>query len=342
MKSMSLAALWCLAAAACTDAPTQTTGARSAMAPSLALVPLDRFGIGAGGRGNACAAPEYRQFDFWLGNWDIQTIGGAPQGGSVISGALGGCALLESYMGGLGRSLNAFDDATNTWHQFYVATGGGVLLLSGGLRADSMILAEQRGPTLRDVWAWTTRPDGSVKQHERFVFSDGSSLDRFIGIYVRRATPPVFPEPPVSTCARAPSRQFDFLLGDWDVHQGNEGSEAQGTLAVRSEAGGCLIEETLTGPGGFEALSYAAWHPQLQQWVRTYMDTDGRYIRLFGTFDGTRMVMRGNRRGANGGLVVVRVTWEPAGADLVRQRWEFSLDGGATFASSQDYTFARR
>ena len=72
------------------------------------------------------------------------------------------------------------------------------------------------------------------------------------------------------------------------------------------------------------------------------MDTDGRYIRLSGTFDGARMVMTGNRLAANGALVVVRVTWEPVGADRVTQRWEFSLDGGATYQAEAEYTFIRR
>ena len=44
----------------------------SATAPQMALVPLDPFGIGAkipGSRG--CQAEPYRQFDFWVGNWDV-------------------------------------------------------------------------------------------------------------------------------------------------------------------------------------------------------------------------------------------------------------------------------
>lgn len=79
----------CVALGACVDGPTSTSPVASALELSRALVPLDRFGIGHGGRGNACRAPEYHQFDFWVGNWDIQTPTGAPAGVSIISSVLG-------------------------------------------------------------------------------------------------------------------------------------------------------------------------------------------------------------------------------------------------------------
>jgi hypothetical protein len=333
----------CVALGACVDGPTSTSPVAGALEPSRALVPLDRFGIGQGGRGNACRAPEYRQFDFWVGNWDIQTTTGAPAGVSIISSVLGGCAVLENFFGGAGRSLNAYDDATGAWNQFFVSSGGGVLLLRGGFRSDSMILEEQRGPTIRDVWTWTTLPNGSVRQHEQ-LFTGGNAPVGFVGIYVARATPPVAPAPPVTACARPQSRQMDFLLGTWDVYEGagKGGGAAQGTLVVTTGAGGCLLEESISGHTGFEGLSYAAYHPQLQRWFRTYMDTDGRYIRLNGVFDGSRMVMTGNRAAANGALIVVRVTWEPTAPGRVTQRWEFSVDDGATFDAQQEYTFVKR
>jgi hypothetical protein len=331
----------CVALTACADIPTGAP--RIGGAASTAVVPLDRFGIGQGGRGNACRAPAYRQFDFWVGNWNIQTTTGAPAGVSIISSVLGGCAVLENFLGGAGRSLNAYDEATGAWNEFYVAATGGVLMLRGGFQSDSMILSEPRGPTLSDVWAWTTMPDGSVKQHER-LFTNGIPRDLFVGIYVRRETPPQFPAPSVTTCARAASRQMDFLLGTWDVYNGQASGNgaSQGTLVATAGAGGCLLEESISGPAGFEGLSYAAFHPQLQRWVRTYMDTDGRYIRMFGGLDGARMVMTGNRPGANGALVVVRVTWTPTAPDRVTQTWEYSTDGGLTFDARQDYTFVKR
>jgi hypothetical protein len=335
----------CVVLAACGDAPTaastRTTG--TAPSPSAALVPLDHFGIGQGGAGNACRAAEYRQFDFWVGNWDIQNPNGTAAGSSVISSVLGGCAVLENYFGDAGRSLSAFDEATGTWNQFYVASGGGILLLRGGFRSDSMILSEQRGPAINDIWVWTKIDANTVKQHDR-TFFNGVPIGGFVGIYVRRADPAPVTPTAVTTCANAPWRQMDFLLGAWDVFEGNGNGNgaAQGRLTVRTGAGGCLLEETITGHAAFEGLAYGAYHPQAQRWFRAYMDTDGRYIRMSGVKSGNRMVLTGNRIGANGALVVVRLSWEPVAADRVSQRWEFSLDGGATFVAEREYTFVKR
>jgi hypothetical protein len=334
-------AAFVVALVACADGPTTTSQPTAVAAAQAALVPLDHFGIGQGGNGNACRAAEYRQFDFWVGNWDIQNLNGTSNGSSVVSSVLGGCAVLENYFGDAGRSISAYDNATGTWNQFYVASGGGILLLRGGFQSDSMILSEQRGPVINDIWTWTTIDANTVKQHQR-VFFNGVPSGGFVGIYVRRADPAPVTPGPVTTCANAPWRQMDFLLGTWDVYEGKGNGAAQGSLTVRTGAAGCLLEETITGHAGFEGLAYGSFHPQVQRWFRAYMDTDGRYIRMNGVKAGNRMVLTGNRIGANGALVVVRLSWEPVAPDRVSQRWEFSLDGGTTFVAEREYTFVKR
>jgi hypothetical protein len=343
MSHVHVLLLGCIALAACTDVPTASTPRIPAIASSSSIVPLDQFGIGRGGAGNACQAPEYRQFDFWVGNWNIQAPNGAPNGSSIISSVLGGCAILENYINGTGRSISTYDDATATWSQFYVGAGGGVLQLNGSFRSDSMILVEQRGPTLRDEWVWTRLSENSVKQESRLSLN-GTPLNGFVGIYVRRDQPATPPPPTVTPCGNAPWRQMDFLLGTWDVYEGhgNGNGAAQGSLTVTTGAAGCLLEEKITGHAGFEGLAYGSYHPQLQRWFRAYMDTDGRYIKMNGVKSGNRMVLTGNRIGANGALVVVRATWEPTATGRVSQRWEFSLDGGATFIAEREYTFVKR
>src|ERR1044071_9259067 len=60
-----------LAAACGEDTPTDPTAVPSLpMADvSLSLVPLDVSGLGAAAHG--CGGASYRQFDFWLGMWDV-------------------------------------------------------------------------------------------------------------------------------------------------------------------------------------------------------------------------------------------------------------------------------
>ena len=46
-----------------------------------------------------CAAPEFRQFDFWLGQWTVADPGGKEQGQSQITREAGGCAIGEHWAG---------------------------------------------------------------------------------------------------------------------------------------------------------------------------------------------------------------------------------------------------
>lgn len=118
-----------------------------------------------------CTAAEFRQFDFWLGTWEV--VGPKEQrlGTNRIELVEQGCALAEHWTGaggGTGRSLNAYDPNTRGWRQFWVSSGG-TLWLAGGMRNGSMVLEGRRqdakGAAVRDRITWTPRPDGTVRQH---------------------------------------------------------------------------------------------------------------------------------------------------------------------------------
>ena len=61
----------------------------------------------------SCSAPEYRQLDFWIGDWDVSDVGDAkPSMRIAVEEILAGCALKESYRdvnGMVGQSLSAYD-----------------------------------------------------------------------------------------------------------------------------------------------------------------------------------------------------------------------------------------
>lgn len=79
--------------------------------------------------------PNYRRFDFWVGNWRVTTVGGTQVGTSHVDVVSGGCALLENWRdmrGGEGKSLNTFDPATGGWRQFWVGQAGNVTDYSVG------------------------------------------------------------------------------------------------------------------------------------------------------------------------------------------------------------------
>jgi hypothetical protein len=141
-----------------------------------------------------CDAPEYRQFDFWIGDWNV-TAAEQAAGTNSIQPVHGGCALQENWQGAgaggiSGSSFNIFDKATGKWHQTWVDASGTLLQLDGGLVDGSMVLSGQRpaqdGGTALHRISWTPNADGSVRQLWEASKDDGGSWSvLFDGLYVR-------------------------------------------------------------------------------------------------------------------------------------------------------------
>ena len=100
----------------------------------------------------ACAAPERRQLDFWLGEWVVtDTAKKYEVGSSRIERIVNGCAIKESYdapkaPGGAysGTSYSGFDPKDAKWHQMYVDVNGNVTWYSGGLEGAPPELTDSR------------------------------------------------------------------------------------------------------------------------------------------------------------------------------------------------------
>jgi len=75
------------------------------------------------------AAPEFRQFDFWIGEWAVQSQAtGQPAGSSSVQLILGECVLFENWSGvrGMnGKSFNTYDATRQKWQQTWVDDRGG-------------------------------------------------------------------------------------------------------------------------------------------------------------------------------------------------------------------------
>lgn len=164
-------------------ASTQAAVAQSASAPAAA----------APARPAPCATAAHRQFDFWLGDWEVRQPDGTPVGRNAITAEYGGCVLHERYTTGrryAGESLNAFDPARGVWHQTWVDNGGLLLLLEGGLRDGRMVMEGRTtgadGAVTRHRISWTPLADGSVRQHWETAPAEGDWSTAFDGHYVRR------------------------------------------------------------------------------------------------------------------------------------------------------------
>lgn len=120
-----------------------------------------------------CNTQEFRQFDFWLGQWDVTSAGSVqPSAENDITSIHGGCVVLEQYTSGFftGMSLNFYDATTQSWHQTWMSNAGGALFLQGGINAKgAMVMSDENLPVSTAAGSinritWTPNPDGSVRQ----------------------------------------------------------------------------------------------------------------------------------------------------------------------------------
>ncbi|MBC7833267.1 MAG: hypothetical protein H7Y62_14745 [Hyphomicrobium sp.] len=144
----------------------------------------------------SCAAPEHRQFDFWLGAWEVTDPKGKALGSSRIEAILDDCVLLENWnsaSGFTGRSFNLYNRDTGKWEQFWVDQSGARLHLSGGLVDGAMVLrgvqdkpkAETKQRQHERI-TWTPSADGSVRQLWETSKDDGKTwVVSFDGMYRR-------------------------------------------------------------------------------------------------------------------------------------------------------------
>lgn len=147
-------------------------------------------------RPRTCDAPERREFDFWLGEWEVRDPGGTLAGRSSISSLFDGCALREEWTGERGHrgtSLNAWSPERGTWHQTWVDSSGLTLLLEGGMRHGAMVmegdapLPGEPGRVVRHRITWN-RVDGDpdrLRQHWEAATGEGTWETLFDGRYSR-------------------------------------------------------------------------------------------------------------------------------------------------------------
>ena len=116
-----------------------------------------------------CSGPEWRQFDFWLGDWEATWDKG--RGVNRVTSILGRCAILEEFdatgPGGdglKGMSLSTYDPHRRVWRQTWVDNSGAYLDFTGGLEKERMILscqAERDGKRFLQRMVWSNIEAGS-------------------------------------------------------------------------------------------------------------------------------------------------------------------------------------
>jgi len=136
-----------------------------------------------------CSAAEHRQFDFWVGEWDVvnRARSDAPAARSNITLEQNDCVIREEYStaGGYGgTSLTFYDTARGRWHQTWIDNQGQPVFFDGGFEGESLVVVS---PDAKFRMIFTPQEDGSVRQQFDGSKDGGESWDvLFDGIYTRR------------------------------------------------------------------------------------------------------------------------------------------------------------
>ncbi len=95
----------------------------------------------------SCSSPEFAQFDFWIGQWDL-TWADSSRGTSTITKEYGGCVIIEKFDGSpsmpfKGMSVSTFNTKIEKWQQTWVDNSGGYLEFAGEFSHGKMILSRE-------------------------------------------------------------------------------------------------------------------------------------------------------------------------------------------------------
>lgn len=144
-----------------------------------------------------CSTAKHRQFDFWIGDWNVSSDG-QTAGTNSIHPIHKGCALQENWQGSgeggiSGSSFNIYDQANDKWHQTWVDASGTLLELNGAFVDGAMVLGGERpardgsGKTLHRI-TWTPFDDGSVRQLWEASNDGGGNWNvLFDGLYEKKS-----------------------------------------------------------------------------------------------------------------------------------------------------------
>ena len=143
-----------------------------------------------------CAASEYRQFDFWIGDWDAFDVDNPSvrSARTRVDLILDGCVLRETYEGSdghQGQSFSIYDSSRKLWHQSWVTNRGELLVIEGKFDAGEMILGgvfhTMAGePLVRGIW----KPvEGGVRETAEKSTDDGKTWKPWFDLMFRPHKP---------------------------------------------------------------------------------------------------------------------------------------------------------
>jgi hypothetical protein len=149
----------------------------------VALLGTATQGLGATASGNTpagCNVPEYRQLDFWLGDWDTFEPGDSTTSvaRAHVDLIAAGCAIHELYEqtdGLIGDSILSFDPVRKLWQQTWVTNHGSLMVIAGRFKDGVLTLegtnhySNGKSPLQRITW----KAEGSGVRESSVISKDG-------------------------------------------------------------------------------------------------------------------------------------------------------------------------
>ena len=135
--------------------------------------------------------------------------------------------------------------------------------------------------------------------------------------------------------------EFDFWVGDWDVHT------ADGTFAgqnsIQRLERGCVLVEKWTGAAGGSGMSINYFDAANGEWVQVWNAAGGTQIDIRGGLSENGMLLVGKiHYVGNASTADFRGLWTLLDDGRVRQFFEQSNDGGATWVPWFEGFYTRR
>jgi hypothetical protein len=146
----------------------------------------------------SCTAAEHRQFDFWVGRWDVYPKK-MPQklvAHSFVEKLYSGCAIRENWMpivaGRDGGSLNSYRPVEGVWRQMWADTSGAWVEFTGKWNGAAMVLEgtwpQPDHPKQRTRMTYKPLPDGSVEQSGESSDDEGKTWQPSFDLIYRPAS----------------------------------------------------------------------------------------------------------------------------------------------------------
>jgi hypothetical protein len=147
------------------------------------------------GTGCACCSDEYRQFDFWVGDWVVYSQA-EMIGFNKINKIEADCIIRENWKSVVsshtGSSYNFYDKTDKKWKHLWMGSDGVAIVVKGNFRDGRMVMTgdeyrDDKNNRIINKMTWTPNPDGTVRQLWEQSKDGGQAFTvLFDGLYRKR------------------------------------------------------------------------------------------------------------------------------------------------------------